>query len=495
MITTPSFILNLNLDDISMVAAGRDIFFPHVLMAGPGSFEMSAGRNLYMGGDGDVTSGGPVLSGDNRLGASVLIQAGTGAAGPDYAALAARYLDPANLADPARPLADQDGRVVKTYDDELAAWLNDRYGFTGSATDAVRDFGALAPEQQNVFLRQVYYAELKAGGREFNNPDSQRFGSYLRGRDMIATLFPDTDGAGGKIMRSGDITMFGGSGVRTLFGGDIQMLAPAGQIVVGVQGEVPPSTSGIVTQGDGDIQLYSKGSVLLGLSRIMTTFGGDILAWSAEGDINAGRGSKTTVVYTPPKLVYDDYGNVTLSPDVPSTGAGIATLNPIPETPPGDVDLIAPLGTIDVGEAGIRVSGSVNLAALQVVNAANIEVKGKASGIPLVASVNVGALTNAGAEATQAAMAAQDVVSRERTAARQALPSIFTVRVLGFGNDPAEGEKAAPKSSGSASLQSSPGVPYNAASTLTFVGIGDDFDSREMARLSDTQRRHVQQAR
>ena len=66
--------------------------------------------------------------------------------------------------------------------------------------------------------------------------------------------------------------------------------------------------------------------MLLGLSRVMTTFGGDILAWSAKGDINAGRGSKTTVLFTPPKLVYDNVGNVEISPQVPSSGAGIATL-------------------------------------------------------------------------------------------------------------------------------------------------------------------------
>ncbi|MGJ7498856.1 filamentous hemagglutinin family protein [Variovorax sp. ZT5P49] len=57
----------------------------------------------------------------------------------------------------------------------------------------------------------------------------------------------------------------------------------------------------------------------------------NILAWSAEGDINAGRGSKTSVAYTPSKRVYDAWGNVRLSSDVLGTGAGIATLAPIPE--------------------------------------------------------------------------------------------------------------------------------------------------------------------
>nr|WP_240531463.1 filamentous haemagglutinin family protein [Variovorax boronicumulans] len=177
----------------------------------------------------------------------------------------------------------------------------------------------------------------------------------------------------------------------------------------------------------------------------MTTFGGSVLGWSAEGDINAGRGSKTTVVYTPPKRVYDRWGNVVLSSDVPSTGAGIATLNPIPEVPAGDIDLIAPLGTIDAGEAGIRVSGNVNLAALQIVNADNMAVQGKSTGLPVVASVNVGALTNASAAASQATAAAQDVMQRERAAARQSLPSVFSVRVLGFGNEPASGAPEAPR--------------------------------------------------
>ncbi|MGY3610386.1 MULTISPECIES: filamentous haemagglutinin family protein [unclassified Bradyrhizobium] len=58
---------------------------------------------------------------------------------------------------------------------------------------------------------------------------------------------------------------------------------------------------------------------------------------------------------------------MTLSPNVPSSGAGITALKAIPEAPPGDIDLIAPLGIIDAGEAGIRVSGNVNL-----INAANI---------------------------------------------------------------------------------------------------------------------------
>jgi hypothetical protein len=69
----------------------------------------------------------------------------------------------------------------------------------------------------------------------------------------------------------------------------------------------------------------------------VTTLGGDILAWSVTGDINVGKVSKTTTIFTPPKLVYDNYGEVTISPSAPSAGAGIATLDPIAGTAPGDV--------------------------------------------------------------------------------------------------------------------------------------------------------------
>lgn len=467
--------VNTSATDVSLVQAGRDILYGNFNVAGPGSLEISAGRNLLMNDEVAVTSLGAVAAGDTRSGASIVLQAGASQA--DYSGFLRRYLELDNLAQAGTPLAEQPGKVVRTYENELIEWLSGRYGFSGDAQQAREFLAGLSAEQQRIFAREVYFAELKAGGREYNEVGGVRQGSYLRGRNAIAALFPGRDPAGNPISYEGDIVMYGGAGVHTNFGGDIQLLTPGGQQVFGIEGEAPPSTAGVVTQGVGNIRSYALSSILLGQSRVMTTFGGDIQIWSAEGDINAGRGSKTTVVYTPPRRIYDAWGNVSLSPQVPSTGAGIATLNPIPEVAPGDIDLIAPLGTIDAGEAGIRVSGNVNVAALQVVNAANIQTQGQSSGIPLVASVNTGALTSASAAASSATQAAEDVSRQQQAAARQRMPSVITVQVLGFGN-----ERLEPSRDGASR---SPG--YNPDSAVQVLGAGA-LGEQARSQLTDEER-------
>ncbi|GJG96816.1 filamentous haemagglutinin family protein [Cupriavidus pauculus] len=604
-----NLIVHNSADDISVISAGRDILGGTFYVAGPGLMEVTAGRDLYLADKGELKSIGQVVNvraGDRASGAGIAVAAGVGARGLDglgFQAFAARYLDPANQADPGRPLADQPGKAVTTYGGKLTLgdwlraefdykgseadapaflaakqgeldlardqkqasgtgatsrdlqrefglvsqlhlvnWLTDRFGganglglhFDAATGDARAFFAALPPEQQRAYLRNVYYAELKASGREYNDVGGPRAGSYLRGREAIATLLPNGASLGnatGEGAYDGDLTMFssakyymdasnptfttrpragvkyltkaqwvaGGSqanvpyfdvldsGIHTDFGGDVSILTPGGRTLVGVDGGfVPGEGSGVLTQGSGEIQMYARDSILLGQSRIFTTFGGNILGWSAQGDINAGRGSKSTVVYTPQRRVYDDFGRVTLSPTTPNTGAGIATLNPIAEVPPGDIDLIAPLGTIDAGEAGIRVSGNVNLAALRVVNAENIQVQGKATGIPVVAAVNVGALTNASAAASQAANAAQEAVQRERSAARQAMPSVFTVRVLGTGGEPAEG---AVRPREGASLQT---PSYDHKGAVQVLG-QMSLDSAALGQLTPTERRSLRQ--
>lgn len=453
--TSGDLFLNNGPNDVSLVSAGRDILTSYIYVAGPGLLDVEAGRNLYQANTGILKSIGlvyGVTSTNNNSGAGITVTTGAGAAGPDYAAIEHAYLNPQNLADPNQSLTSSanSGRVAETYDTQLLAWLQQNYGYTGSAADALTAFNALPSEQQDVFLRQIFYGELLASGREYNDPASRRYKSYARGREAIALLFPTTDSAGQPVTYNGGLTMFTGNtslnivagagtspttsdaGISTLFGGTIQLLVPGGQTILGTVGLQPGQNSGLLTYGSGDIQAYSLGSVLLGQSRVFTTFGGAIQIWSAQGDINAGIGTKTAIVFQPALISYDNYGSVTLSPTVPSSGSGIATLAPIAGVAAGDVDLTAPLGTIDAGEAGIRVSGNLNLAAARIANAANLQVQGKTTGAPTVVVPNVGALSAAGAVAGAASKAASQVAQNQSGKATTQ-DSNISVEVLGFG--------------------------------------------------------------
>jgi len=175
-------------------------------------------------------------------------------------------------------------------------------------------------------------------------------------------------------------------------------------------------------------------------------------------------------------------GNVTLSPTAPTTGAGIATLSSVGGIAAGDVDLIAPLGTIDAGEAGIRVSGNINLAALQVTNAANVQVQGKTSGISLPASINTAALSSASAATAQVSTAAQEAAQRERDDAHRSVSSIFTVRVSGNA-----GEGASPVVP---DAQSSLAPSYERNSAFQVIGQGT-LTAEERNRLTEAERRNL----
>jgi filamentous hemagglutinin family protein len=463
-LSTGSVLLNLTPTDISVVSAGRDILGSYFYVAGPGLLEVDAGRNINETGDssgksllafGVLKSLGPVIgvsSADRSGGAGISVIDGTGSIGPDTSAFADLYFNAANQANLAIPLADpaNAGKVQQTYQNQLLAWLQSEYGYTGDAAGALAYYFTLPVTAQNVFARSVFFDELLASGRQEGDPASLFYKSHTRGRTAIATLFPATSPSGQAIGYDGSITMDSGTigaitdasgtpaifdaGISTLYGGDIQILSPGGGDTFGTTGgPIPGASSGVVTQGSGSINIYALDSVLLGQSRIFTTFGGNIQIWSAQGDINAGRGSKTTLVVPPPLIAYDPYGGITLAPTVPTSGAGIATLAPIAGIVPGDVDLVAPLGTVDAGEAGIRVSGNLNIAALTVVNAANIQVQGRTSGNTATVSVNVQAATAAAASAGSQVAAATSTAPRQAAQAVQE-PSIITVEIVAGGS-------------------------------------------------------------
>jgi hypothetical protein len=190
----------------------------------------------------------------------------------------------------------------------------------------------------------------------------------------------------------------------------------------------------VLTLEQGNVDIFTDRSLLLAQSRIFTEQGGDMVIWSSNGDINAGQGAKTVAVIPSPTYLCDLDAFCLIDAKGEVSGAGIATLQTTPGAAPGNVYLVAPRGTVDAGDAGIRVSGNLVVAAAQVLNAVNIQVQGTKIGVPVAATVNVGALTSAAAAAGAVSKVAQSMVQQQQNDALSKQPSIIAVQVLGFGD-------------------------------------------------------------
>lgn len=122
-----------------------------------------------------------------------------------------------------------------------------------------------------------------------------------------------------------------------------------------------------------------------------------------------------------------------------TSGAGIAALPPDVNAPAPDVYLLAPRGTVDAGDAGIRVAGDLFIAAQAVANADNIKVQGQAFGLPPTPVTNL-TLTTASTAATEAASLVRNIANRQ--------PSLqVSVEVTGFGGEPDKPTECVPTAS------------------------------------------------
>jgi hypothetical protein len=105
----------------------------------------------------------------------------------------------------------------------------------------------------------------------------------------------------------------------------------------------------------------------------------------------------------------DANGNLFVDPSNAVSGSGIGQLLTVPGIKAGLVNLIAPNGDVNAGDAGIRVAGNLNIAAVQVIGASNITVVGTATGVPVSeAGAFAGALSGANSlgDATKSAVEA-----------------------------------------------------------------------------------------
>ncbi len=385
---------NLNSTDLTLISAGRDFIDPAtgsagsqgtVQVGGPGQVDVLAGRDVDLGFSSGITTVGNSVN-DNlstAAGANLTVMAGLGGAADEYANFVSKII---------APDATNQGLLV-AYVESLTGQSGLTYGAAAMA------FLNLTTDQQRPLVDEIFFDELSISGLQANSEPQLGF---TTGYAAIDALYPNsrTASATGPSPYAGDISLTF-SRIYTTNGGTISLLAPGGGLDVGLANppaslaSKAPSQLGIVAQGTGDVDVYTQGDVDVNSSRIFTLGGGNILIWSDQGSIDAGRGSKTSVSAPPPVVQVDASGNVTLDFTGAVAGSGIRTIQIDPSVNPGNVDLVAPQGTVNAGDAGIGAAGDINIAALHVVGLDNITFGGTSAGVPAQVS-NIG-VTLAGA--------------------------------------------------------------------------------------------------
>jgi len=409
-ITDPSFAFTAD-DDTNSLAGDIQI-------SGPGLLEVLAGRDLDLGSApafGTTGRGAGLISVGNARnpalpfgGAEIIAGSGIGFS----AGLAGGVLDYASFLD----------EVEK--EDSLQGYLESLLQEFG-----VTDVDALDAESQARVALSLFYRVLRNTGRL-----NKETGSYETGFAAIESLFGPTSGKTGEIKTQQ-------RSIRTATGGAVSLFAPNGGLRLqealtdGQESLTPP---GIVTEYGGGISIFTDTDVDIGVSRIFTLRGGDVVIWASTGDIAAGKSSKTLQT-APPTRVLIDPASADVETDLSglATGGGIGVLATVEGIEPGDVDLIAVEGIVDAGDAGIRSSGNLNISATAVLNAGNIQAGGTSTGVP--SSVTPTSAPAPVAPAPTSSTAAVNAASQEalqQATQKQEIeepPSTITVEVLGYG--------------------------------------------------------------
>ena len=452
------YIQNVRPGDISIVAAGRDIIPNNpnapirslannlslgnfvgdrssitvtgattnalpgdIQISGPGVLEVLSGHNTDLGTEANLANGtgvGVASIGNFRNpflplnGADVIAFTGVNGSGGRGAAL--------GLADSSLDLASfvQSFGTDATFDSAYLQRLGVSTGIAGLTT-----------EQKSIVGLEIFFRELRNAGRNYSTTRS-----YSSGLSAVDSLLAHNVGTGSIFTRARDIrTSANGSITLGTVGGGVTMASD-------IFGN-PLTPPGIVTEYGGGVSIFTDRSVNIGQARIFTLRGGDVIIWSTNGDIAAGTAPKT-VVTAPPTRVSIDVTSADVKTDLGglATGGGIGVLASVAGVKAGDVDLVAPKGVVDAGDAGIRSTGNLNIAATTVLNASNIQVSGSTSGVssgPTVAAPNISGLTSASNQGAAQTSSASDVARgqqrTEQPVAKDEPPSIITIEVLGYG--------------------------------------------------------------
>jgi filamentous hemagglutinin family protein len=437
---------NLTASSVTSISAGRDISYSilrssggdilsntsQITIDGPGQLTLTAGRDINLQNSvGISTRGNLVNTALGDTGASISALVGLNGQQPAYTAFAQKY-----LIDSA------------AYADALSNYLQQLTGAKPLTPEsALLAFAALDESLKTPFLQQVLVAEMRASAEYAASSDPVKHGDYSRGFAALEAMFPgsnpETDGA--KNPYSGDLALYF-SRIYTQDGGNITLLTPGGGVNAGLA--TPPESFGvskapdqlgIVTQRGGDIGIVMDQDLLVNESRMFAIDDSDIVVWSSNGDIDAGRGSKTAISAPSPVITYDRDGHPSVIYSAALAGSGIQTRATTDEHEPGDVVLAAPRGVVNAGDAGI-VAGNLTIAATAVLGADNIKVSGVAVGVPVDTGglgAGLSGVSAAASGASSAATAGVDTGSdkKEPTPMADTALSWLDVFVVGLGEE------------------------------------------------------------
>ncbi len=424
---------NTGAADVTSITAGRDLLFaitplsligdgsdprdqlsgrwPGIIHGGPGVLLVQAGQGLDLGNARGIKAVGTSLNSSLTGGESTLmILTGakeTGLAATDMVPIVKSFFEgTAGLSAPEQVLA---GSLFKDTNGLLQAGKEySGLKAKGEATDAA---ARLAQARQGIVMPLFAEPSVNQGQGGIAMVDSQISG----GSGNIYVMARSTIDVGRSTLGSG-----------------------AGK-----------AATGISTNGGGNVFVYAGGDINVNESRIMTYMGGNIAIWSDRANINAGRGSKTTLSASPPEY---DPATQTYKFVPPAAGSGVRGVTFDPDglegpqaaPAPGDIDMFAPDGNIDAGEAGI-VGGKITLAATEVLNSKNITASAGSVGVSAGAdsSVSIGALAGAGSvtdsskmiEQTSGTGSAKDAVKTTTQVMDDFMSKFLDIKVLNFDLD------------------------------------------------------------
>ncbi len=316
--------------------------------------------------------------------------------------------------------------------------------FTVLAQSALGVLDGLSALNQYVLTENLYLSEITRIGREAASSGSDNFAPVNAITDI---LFP------GNVLNSGNISLFF-STAQTNNGGSVSLLAPGGEIRAGISTApdafgVNKSSAdlGVIALRQGDINLFALNDILIEESKAFAADGGDILGFSIQGDIDAGRGAKTAVTAPSIQTTISNDSGIVFRSDPPSLqGSGIRSFVTSEGTEPGNIDLFAPEGTVNAADAGIGTAGNVTISAREVIGADNIDVGGVSVGVPdtsassAVVGGSVSSDTTSSATNSALETAANSENEDEEKSAGEAALAWLNVFILGFGD-----EEEAPK--------------------------------------------------